>query len=92
LRFGRRAASRRKAEHAKNAHSIVQRQSDYAADADLLGGFLHASAVDADVAGFDHRPSEGAALEEADEDEEAVDPHFFFSFASSAKAWLGRAR
>src|SRR5690348_2549465 len=71
----------------------MQRQRDDAPDAHLLAGFLDASAVDPNVPGVDDRLSEGAALEEPDEEEVAIDPHvFFLSLASSAKAWLEGVR
>ena len=39
-----------------------------------------------------HMLRKGAALQQPDEEEEAVDPHFFLSFASSAKACEDGAR
>jgi hypothetical protein len=38
------------------------------------------------MTGIDDRLGERPALHQPDEEEEAVDPHFFLSLASSAKA------
>src|SRR5438309_684139 len=88
----RRTAAGRQRQHAKDTHAIVQRQRDDIAHAHLFGRFLDALAVDAHVARLDHRLGERAALDQANEEKEAVDPHFFLSLASSAKAWLAAVR
>ena len=85
-------AAGRQLEHAEYTNAIVKRQGNDAADADLVAWFLNPLAVDADVAGCDDGLGKGAAFDQADEEQEAVDPHFFLSLANSAKAWLGLAR
>ena len=76
----------RKREHAEHPNAVVQWQSDDAAGTDLVARLGDAAAVDADVPGFDQRLGERAAFDQADAMKETVDPHFFFNFASSAKA------
>ncbi len=69
----------------------MKRQSDNAPDADIVARSLDAPAVDPDVAGLDDCLRKSAAFHQSNAVKEAVDPHFFLSFASSAKAWLGAA-
>ena len=64
----------------------MQLKRDDASDADFVARFFHPLAVNADMAGLDHMLGEGPALDEPDEEQEAVDPHFFLSLASSANA------
>jgi hypothetical protein len=53
---------------------------------DVLARFLDSLAVDADVPGLDYGLRQRSALHQPDAVQIAVDSHFFFSFASSAKA------
>src|SRR6476659_8112506 len=71
----------------------MERERNHASLADFFARFLDALSIDSDVTLGDDGLGEGAALRQPDEEEEAVDPHFFRSLASSAKAWLppGRA-
>ena len=64
----------------------MQREGDHATDAHFLAWLFDAPAVDADMPFLEDVLCEGAALQEPDEEEEAIDPHFFLSFTSSAKA------
>jgi len=54
---------------------IVEREGDNAADPNALARFLDPLAVDPDVAGIDQCLRESPALQQADEEEEPVDPH-----------------
>ena len=84
--LGRRAAAHWKIEHSQDAYAIVERKCDDASCADLFGGLLYALSVDPDMALLNDALREGAAFHQPDEEKEAVDPHVFLSFASSAKA------
>jgi hypothetical protein len=64
----------------------VERQSDHAPDMHLFRHFLDAPAVNPHMAFVDYALRQRAALHQPNEEEEAVDPHFFLSLASSAKA------
>ena len=64
----------------------MKRQGNHAPYAHLLAWLLDAAAVEANVAFADDRLRKGPTLREPDEEEEPVDPHFFLSLASSAKA------
>ena len=70
----------------------MQGECNDASDVDVLGRLFDALAIDADVALLDDVLRESAALHQPDEEEEAVDPHFFLSFANSAKGCEDGAR
>src|SRR5438270_10376986 len=74
-RFGGGAAAGWQFDNAQDANVVAKRKGDDAADADFVGGFRDALAVDADAALVDDRLGEGAALHQPDEEQEAVDPH-----------------
>ena len=69
----------------KYPDSSVQRQRYGAADMNVLARFLDALSVKTDVALIDNGLRKGAALEQPNEEQEPVDPHFL-SLASSANA------
>ena len=64
----------------------MKRKRDNAADVDSLARFLHSFAVDPDMSFLDECLGEGSALHQPNAVKKAIDPHFFFNFASSAKA------
>src|SRR5215218_6011967 len=65
----------------------MEGKRDDASHAHLLARLFYAPAVDADVSGVDDALSTGAAFYQPNAVKIAVDPHGFFSLASSAKAW-----
>ena len=84
--FGRRTAAHRQGKNAQDADLVVKRKRNDAPDAYFLARLLHPFPVDSDVTLLDDVLGKGPALHQANEEKETVDPHFFFSFASSAKA------
>jgi hypothetical protein len=80
------AAALGQAEDPEDPDLAVQRQGNDASDVDVLARFLDSPAVDANVPGLDYGLRQRAALHQPDAVQIAVDSHFFFSFASSAKA------
>ena len=64
----------------------MERQRDDRSRLYILGALFNSPAVDADVAAFDDSLRLGAAFDEPDAMEKAIDPHGFLSLASSAKA------
>src|SRR5690348_19311 len=68
----------------------MERKGDDAAEADLLAGLLDSPAVDPDMTFADQGLGERSAFHQPYAMEIAIDPHFFRSLASSAKAWLAR--
>jgi len=67
----------------------MERQGHDAPGAHFLRAFLHALAVDADMALINDVLGDGAALHQPDEEQEAVDPHQIV-IASEAKqsTWI----
>ena len=74
-RFGRGPAPDGEGGDAEDADRAAQGEGDDLSGADFLGAFEDALAVDADVSGVDQRLRGGAASDEPDAVEEAIDPH-----------------
>ena len=73
--FGRLSAACGEGGDAQDTDCRVQGQNDDVAGTDLLGAFEDALAVDANMPGMDQRLRGGAAFDEPDAVEIAVDPH-----------------
>src|SRR4029078_11597215 len=85
-------AARGQRQNAQHAYLPAERKGDGASDPNFLACLEHTMAVEPDVALLYHPLGQGATLHQPDAVQVAIDPHFFLSFASSAKACDGLER